>query len=185
MFWLIGILVVVAVLVLLIAGLLLFAATRPDAFRIQRSATIKAGPEKIYPHISDFHRWGAWSPWEKLDPALKRTYSGAPNGTGAVYEWDGNKQVGKGRMEIMEASPSSRIMIKLDFLKPFEAHNTAEFTLNGHNDGTNVTWAMNGRQPFMFKVMSLFFSMDKMIGKDFESGLANLRNIAESAPSAS
>jgi hypothetical protein len=114
-----------------------------------------------------------------LDPALKRTYSGAASGQGAVYEWEGNKKVGQGRMEIMESSPSSKITIKLDFLKPFEAHNSAEFTLDRQGDSTTVTWVMNGRQPYMFKVMSLFFSMDKMIGKDFEAGLANLKSITE------
>ena len=173
------IIVVVVVLVIGVAGLLGFAAIKPDEFRIQRAASIKAPPEKIFPLINDFHNWVSWSPWEKLDPALKRTYSGAASGRGAVYEWEGNKKVGQGRMEIMESSPSSKITIKLDFLKPFEAHNTAEFTLDRQGDSTTVTWVMNGRQPYMFKVMSLFFSMDKMIGKDFEAGLANLKSITE------
>jgi uncharacterized protein YndB with AHSA1/START domain len=172
-------LIVVAILVVAVAALLVIAALKPDAFRIQRSATIKASPDKIFPHINDFHKWPAWSPWEKMDPALKRTHSGAANGQGAVYEWEGNKQVGKGRMEITESSPPSKIVIKLDFLKPFEAHNTAEFTFQSQSDSTNVTWTMHGRQPFLIKVMSLFFSMDKMVGKDFESGLANLKALAE------
>jgi hypothetical protein len=173
------IIVVVVVLVIGVAGLLGFAAIKPDAFRVQRAASIKAPPEKIFPLINDFHNWASWSPWEKLDPALKRTYSGLASGRGAVYEWEGNKKVGQGRMEIMESSPSSKITIKLDFLKPFEAHNSAEFTLDRQGDSTTVTWVMNGRQPYMFKVMSLFFSMDKMIGKDFETGLANLKSITE------
>jgi hypothetical protein len=173
------VLIVVAVLVVGVLGLLGLAASKPDTFRIQRSASISAAPEKVFPFINDFHSWGSWSPWEKLDPALKRTHSGAANGLGAVYEWEGNKQVGKGRMEIVQSSPAARIEIKLDFLKPFEAHNTAEFTFAGQGGGTNVTWAMYGRQPFMFKVMGLFMSMDKMIGKDFEAGLANLKNLAE------
>jgi hypothetical protein len=172
-------LVVVGLLVVAVAALLIVAALKPGAFRIQRSAIIKAPPDKIYPHINDFHNWGSWSPWEKLDPALKRTYSGAASGQGAVYEWEGNKQVGKGRMEITQATPSSKIEIKLDFLKPFEAHNTAEFSLEPQGDATNITWAMHGRQPFLLKVMSLFFSMDKMVGKDFEAGLATLKTIAE------
>ncbi|MGH8429221.1 MAG: SRPBCC family protein, partial [Solimonas sp.] len=113
----------------LVAVLFAYAATRPDSFRIERSAAIQAPPEKIYPHIDDFHRWTAWSPWEKIDPALKRSYSGAPAGKGAAYAWEGNKNVGSGRMEITESSAPSRIVIKLDFMKPFEAHNTAEFTL--------------------------------------------------------
>jgi carbon monoxide dehydrogenase subunit G len=174
------VLIVVGLLVIVVAAVLGFAATKPDAFRIQRSASIKAAPEKIFALINDFHRWGSWSPWEKLDPALKRTYSGAANGQGAVYEWEGNKKVGKGRMEITSTTPPSKITIKLDFLKPFEAHNTAEFTLESQGDSTNVTWAMEGRLPYMFKVMTLFGSMDKMVGKDFEAGLANLKSLTES-----
>ncbi len=174
------VLIVVGLLVVVVAALLGYAAIKPDAFRIQRSASLKAAPDKIFALINDFHRWGSWSPWEKLDPALKRTYSGAANGLGTVYEWEGNKKVGKGRMEITESFPPSKVTIKLDFLKPFEAHNTAEFTLDGQGDSTNVTWTMDGRQPYMFKVMSLFFSMDKMVGKDFETGLANLKSLTES-----
>jgi uncharacterized protein YndB with AHSA1/START domain len=176
--WTIAI-IVVAVLVVAVAAVLVFAATRPDAFRIQRRASLNAPPEKVFALISDFHNWASWSPWEKLDPALKRTYGGAASGRGAVYEWEGNKQVGKGRMEITEASPFSRITIKLDFLRPFEAHHTAEFTLETQGNSTDITWAMFGRRPFLFKVMCLFFNMDKMIGKDFETGLANLKGIAE------
>jgi carbon monoxide dehydrogenase subunit G len=174
-----AIVIIIVLLVVAVVALLGFAATRPDTFRIQRSAAIKAPPEKIFAFINDLHSWVSWSPWENLDPALKRTYSGAANGPGAVYEWEGNKNVGKGRMEIAEMSPPSRITIKLDFLKPFEAHNTAEFTLEWQGDSTQITWAMHGRQPYMFKVMGLFFSMDKMIGKNFETGLANLKSIAE------
>jgi hypothetical protein len=173
------VIIVVIVLVVAVAAVLGLAAIKPDAFRVERKASIKAPPEKIYPLINDFHQWGSWSPWEKLDPALKRTHSGAASGQGAVYEWEGNKKVGQGRMEIMEASPPSKITIKLDFLKPFEAHNTAEFTLAGQSDSTTVTWVMLGQQPYLFKVMSLFFSLDKMIGKDFEAGLANLKSLTE------
>jgi carbon monoxide dehydrogenase subunit G len=176
------VLIVVGLLIVVIAAVLGFAATKPDAFRIQRSASIKAPAEKIFALINDFHRWGSWSPWEKLDPALKRTYSGAGNGLGAVYEWEGNKKVGKGRMEITQTSPPSKVTIKLDFLKPFEAHNTAEFMLESQGDSTSVTWVMDGQQPYMFKVMTLFLSMDKMVGKDFETGLANLKSITESKP---
>jgi hypothetical protein len=171
--------IVVALLVFAIAVVLIIAATKPDGFRIQRKANFKAPPEKIFPEIIDFHKWGAWSPWEKIDPNLKRTYNGAASGQGAIYEWEGNKQVGKGRMEIMQATPSSKIAIKLDFLKPFEAHHTAEFSLEPDGGSSNVTWAMIGRQPFLLKVMSVFFSMDKMVGKDFEAGLANLKAITE------
>ena len=167
--------IILGLIVVAIVALLIFAATKPDTFRLQRSASIKAPPERIFPLINDFRSWGSWSPWEKMDPNLKRTYSGPANGAGAVYEWEGNKKVGKGRMEITQASPPSKVAIKLDFLKPFEAHNTAEFTLEPDGDGTNVTWAMIGQQPFLFKVMTVFMNMDKMIGKDFEAGLANLK----------
>lgn len=167
------------VVVVLIAAILFYAATKPDTFRIQRSVSIKAPAEKIFPCINDFHRWIAWSPWEKLDPALKRTYGGAASGKGAVYEWEGNNQVGQGRMEIIDTVTPSKVLIKLDFVKPFEAHNTAEFTLSGAGGSTDVTWAMYGPQPYMTKVMSLFFSMDKMVGGQFEQGLANLKTVAE------
>jgi uncharacterized protein YndB with AHSA1/START domain len=147
------------VVVLLIAALLIYAATRPDSFRIQRSTTIKAPPEKIFPLINDFEGWRAWSPWENLDPALKRSYSGPKSGKGAVYAWEGNNDVGHGRMEIDESSAPSRIVIKLDFLKPFEAHNIAEYTLA--------------------KLLGVFCSMDSMVGSKFEEGLANLKALAE------
>jgi hypothetical protein len=165
-------------LVVAVAAILVVAVLKPDAFRIERSASMQAPPEKIHPHINDFHAWAAWSPWEKLDPNLKRTFNGPKSGKGAIYEWEGNKKVGQGRMEITDASPS-QITIKLDFIKPFSANNTAEFTLAPEGAGTKVNWAMIGRQPFMFKVMSVFMSMDKMVGKDFEAGLANLKAIAE------
>jgi uncharacterized protein YndB with AHSA1/START domain len=167
------------VVVLLIAALLIYAATRPDSFRIQRSTTIKAPPEKIFPLINDFEGWRAWSPWENLDPALKRSYSGPKSGKGAVYAWEGNNDVGHGRMEIDESSAPSRIVIKLDFLKPFEAHNIAEYTLAKQGDATNVTWAMHGPSPYLAKLLGLFCSMDSMVGSKFEEGLANLKALAE------
>ena len=171
---------IIAIIIgLLLAGLLIFAATRPDAFRVQRQVSIKAPPEKIFPLINDFHQWGAWSPYEKLDPAMKRTYSGAGLGKGAVYAWDGSGKAGAGRMEIQESSPSSRVAIQLDFTKPFEARNTAEFTLQHQGDATTVTWAMYGPSPYIAKLMGVFFSMDTMIGKDFEAGLANLKSTSE------
>jgi len=167
------------IVVLAIAGVLGFAALKPDTFRVQRTASIKAPPEKIYALITDLNGWRTWSPYEKKDPAMKRTLSGAASGKGAVYEWDGNKNVGKGRMEIIEATPSSKVLIKLDFLAPLEGHNTAEFDLQGKGDSTDVTWAIYGPSPFVSKVMQVFFNMDKMIGNDFESGLANLKAVAE------
>lgn len=171
--------IIALIVIVLVAALLLYAATRPDTFRLQRSITINAPPEKIFSFINDFKSWVAWSPWEKIDPALKRIYSGAAQGQRAVYEWDGNNQVGQGRMEITESAPSSRILIKLDFFKPFEAHNTAEFTLAGRDGSTNVTWAMYGPQPFMMRIMGLFCSPERMVGPQFEAGLASLKTISE------
>ena len=170
--------IVIAVLAV-VAALLIYAATKPDTFALERSASIKAPPEKIFALINDFHNWTAWSPWEKLDPALKRTYSGPAAGKGAVYEWEGNNKVGKGRMEIQDSVAPSTVSIDLHFLKPFEARNVAEFTLASQGDATNVTWKMHGPSPYLSKVMTLFFSMDKMVGKDFETGLANLKAAAE------
>jgi uncharacterized protein YndB with AHSA1/START domain len=164
---------------ILFAVLLILAATKPDTFRVERSTSIQAPPEKVFALLDDFHRWSAWSPWEKMDPAMQRTYSGAARGTGAVYEWAGNSKVGKGRMEIVEATPASKVAVRLDFLAPFAAHDTAEFTLASAGDGTNVTWVMHGPNLFIGKVMSVFVSMDRMIGKDFEAGLANLKAAAE------
>lgn len=165
--------------VVLIVALLLLALTQPDTFRVQRSVSIKAPPEKVFALINDFKQWPAWSPWEKMDPAMKKMHNGAATGQGAIYEWEGNNKVGKGRMEIMESTPHSRIVIKLDFLSPFEAHNTAEFTLQPQGNSTDLTWAMYGPAPFMTKLMQVFASMDSMVGKDFEEGLANLKVIAE------
>lgn len=170
---------IVIITAVLIAAILIYAATKPDTFRIQRTASINAPPEKIYPFINDFKSWVAWSPYEKVDQNLKRVYSGAGQGNGAVYEWDGNKDVGQGRMEILESVPSSKVLIKLDFLKPFEAHNQAEFSLAPNAGSTQVTWAMYGPQPYMAKVMTLFFSMDKMVGAQFEIGLTDLKALAE------
>src|SRR5438093_13226167 len=167
------------VIVVLVAALLIYAATRPDALHVQRAASIKAPPEKILPPINDFHSWSSWAPYEKLDPAMKRAYSGATNGKGAVYEWDGNSQVGQGRMEITDASHPSRVTIKLDFIRPFEGHNTAEFALVPQGNATNVSWTMDGRSPYVAKLMGVFIDMDNMVGKDFETGLANLKAIAE------
>ena len=161
-------------------ALLAFAATRPDTFRVQRASSVNAPPEKIFPLINDLQRWRAWSPYEKKDPAMKRTLSGTSHGPGAVYEWEGNKDIGKGRMEIIDAAPPSRVRIALDFVKPFEAHNIVEFTLEPNGGSTKVTWAMHGSSPYLAKLMSIFFSMDSMVGKDFEAGLANLKAVAES-----
>jgi uncharacterized protein YndB with AHSA1/START domain len=162
-----------------LVAILIYAASRPDTFLVQRGVSIKAPPEKIFALLSDFHRWQDWSPWEKLDPALKRSYSGTPSGTGTVYAWEGNNKVGAGRMEIMEALPPSTVIIKLDFVRPFEGHNIAEFTLQGQGGTTYVSWVMHGPSPYISKLIGIFVNMDSMIGKDFETGLANLKAIAE------
>ena len=162
-----------------LAALLLFAATRPDSFRVERTTTIKAPRDRIFGLINDFRNWGAWSPWEKLDPAMQRTHSGAASGNGAAYAWEGSGKVGAGKMEITQSMPPSKIVIKLDFLKPFEGHNTAEFTLEPKGDTSSVAWAMFGPSPYLTKVMGIFFSMDSLVGKDFEAGLANRKAAAE------
>lgn len=171
--------IIIAVMILLVATLLTYAATKPETFRLQRSTTIGAPPEKIFPFINDFHQWLAWSPWERLDPELKRSFSDASQGKGAQYQWEGNSKVGTGGMEIVEVSSPSKVLIKLDFLKPFEAHNFAEFTLAPQGGATNVTWAMYGPQSYMAKLMNVFGMTERMVGPQFETGLANLKALAE------
>ena len=159
--------------------IIVLAAIKPDTFRVERSASIKAPSENIYPLINDFHSWQIWSPWEKIDPAAKTTHSGAASGVGAVYEWDGNSELGAGRMEILEAAFPAKIVLKIDFIKPFEVHNSIEFTLLRQDDSTTVTQAMYGSSPYLGKLMGLFFSLDKMVGAKYEEGLANLKTLAE------
>jgi Polyketide cyclase / dehydrase and lipid transport len=171
--------VIAAVLAIAIAVVLILAASKPDKFSVQRATTVKAPAERIFPLINDFHQWGSWSPYEHKDPAMKRTYSGPASGEGAVYAWDGNKNVGSGRMEILDASAPAKIVIKLDFFTPFEGHNTAEFTMLPQGDATNLTWLMHGPVPFMAKIMHVFMNIDRMVGKDFEIGLANLKRLTE------
>jgi uncharacterized protein YndB with AHSA1/START domain len=166
-------------LIVLIAAVFIIAASRPDTFRVQRRTSIKAPPDKVFALINDFRYWKSWSPWENMDHTMKKTHSGASNGKGAVYEWEGNRKVGKGRMEIIESSPYSRILIQLDFIKPFEGHNMAEFSLKAERGSTIVTWAMYGPNPYMAKLMGLFSDMNNMIGRDFESGLAAMKHAAE------
>ncbi|MCC7010230.1 MAG: SRPBCC family protein [Acidobacteria bacterium] len=172
--WLALVIVLVAPIVV-VAGI---AALKPKTFRVERRARIDAAPERVFSFLNDFHQWPVWSPWEKLDPAMRRTHRGRERGAGAVYEWDGNKKAGRGRMEILEAVPPSRLVIGLHFLAPFEAHNTTEFVLTPAGSGTDVTWAMYGVSPFLMNVMTVFTSMDKLVGKDFEAGLANLERAA-------
>jgi carbon monoxide dehydrogenase subunit G len=171
--------IVVAVIVVGIAGILAFAATKPDTFRVQRAASIKAPPEKIFPFLNDLHNFASWSPYEKKDPAMKRTHSGAPSGKGAVYEWDGDRNVGAGRLAIANASPPSKLTLNLDMFRPLEAHNMVVFTLEPKGESTNVTWAMDGKVPYLAKIVHVFLNVDKMVGQDFEAGLANLKAVAE------
>jgi len=170
---------VLVVLCVVVAVVVAIASTRPDDFSVRRSIVIAAPAQKIYPLVADFHRWPQWSPWEKLDPDMKRTYSGPAAGAGAAYAWAGAGKVGSGRMEIKEASAPSKLSIQLDFLKPFEGHNMADFSFAPKAGGTEVTWVMHGPSPFISKVMGVFVSMDTMIGKDFERGLAQMKVAAE------
>jgi hypothetical protein len=170
---------VTLVILCLVAGTLAYAATRPDALHVERTAIIKAPPARIFPFIGDLHSWTSWSPWEKLDPAMERTYGGAASGRGAVYSWKGNRRVGQGRMEIIDASQPARITIKVDFSEPFETRNVARFLLSPQGDSTSVTWSMDGRIPYIVKLMGIFVNLDAMIGNDFEAGLANLKALAE------
>jgi hypothetical protein len=174
--------IIAVVIAVAVVAVLVCAATKPDKFGVQRAASIGAPPEKIFPLIDDLHAHTSWSPFEK-DPNMKRTHSGAARGKGAVYEWEGNRQVGAGRLAIIDSTPS-KVTMALDMLKPFEAHNVVEFTLEpkgGSTDvtSTKVTWAMRGRQPYMAKLMSTFINCDKMVGSQFEEGLGKLKALAE------
>jgi len=166
--------VLVVVLALLVA-----AATRPAHFHVERSAHVAAPPEVVFPLINDFHQWSRWSPWEKLDPAMKREYSGAAQGQGAVYDWSGNDDVGVGRMSITDSQLPSRVAITLEFMEPWQATNQAVFGVVPEAGGSKVTWGMDGDNNFMLKAVSMFMNMDEMVGKDFESGLTNLQRVAE------
>lgn len=166
------------VLVGLLAALLLFAATRPGSFSVERRIVVQAPADKIQPFITDFRRWPAWSPWEKIDPAMQRTLGGAPAGVGATYAWQGNQEVGSGRMEVLSDTPG-KVRIQLDFIAPFEGHNITDFVFTPSGSGTEVRWVMSGPATFVTKLMGVFVSMDAMIGKDFEKGLAQLKAAAE------
>jgi Polyketide cyclase / dehydrase and lipid transport len=172
--------VLIAVAVLVI-GFVAVAAMQPSEFRIVRTGKISAPPSEVFAQVNDLHKWEAWSPWAKIDPAMKQTYEGAPAGTGAIYSWIGNNQVGEGRMTITESRPSDLIRIKLEFFRPFAATNEAEFTFKSEGNQTVVSWSMSGRRNFMFKAMGMFMSMDKMVGGQFEKGLAQMKTVTETA----
>jgi hypothetical protein len=178
-------LAVLLVIVLALVALLAYASTRPDTFRLERSIRIDAPIVQVAEQIDDFRQWQTWSPWEHIDPPLQRTFSGAEAGVGAIYEWSGTGKAGAGRMEIVEMRTGSEgglITIKLDFLKPFKASNTAEFLMvPTDHAGTDLTWSMFGPSPFVSKLMGVFVDFDKMVGKDFEAGLVALKRNAEQA----
>jgi len=170
---------IIIIVAVVIAAVLAFAATKPKAFHVQRSIRIKAPPEKIFALINDFHNWSGWAPQDKEDPTMNRTYSGAANGKGAVSEWNSTGSAGKGRMTITESVPPSMISVKVDFMKPFEAHNINEFTLEPAGALTKITWTMHGTNLYIMKIMSVFVNMDSVVGKHFEGGLNNLKTVAE------
>ena len=173
--------IVLGILAILVVGIV-FIASRPASFTVERSAEIAAPPEAVFALLNDFHQWGRWSPWEKLDPNMRRMFDGPPSGPGAGYSWAGNGDVGEGRMKIVEAKPGESVTIDLEFLKPFPAKNRTTFTLTPADGGTRVRWAMQGENGFVGKAMSLLMDMDRLVGKDFETGLANLAAAAKSAP---
>jgi len=172
---LIGLVVLVLVLVVVIA-------VQPSTYRVERSATMNAPAPVVFAQVNDFHNWNAWSPWAKIDPQMKQTFEGAPAGNGAIYTWNGNKEVGEGRMTITESHPSDLVKIKLEFLKPFAATSDTTFTIKPEGNQTKVTWTMVGDKNFIAKAFHLVMNMDKMVGGDFEKGLAQMKTVAESAP---
>ena len=151
-----------------------------DTYTVTRTTSINASATEVYSHMIDFHNWGAWSPWDELDPEMSKTYSGADSGVGAKYAWTGNRKVGSGSMEITDAKADSEIQIALEFLKPFKASNTTVLQLTPDGEGTQVTWAMTGKNTLMTRIMGIFKSMDSMVGPDFEKGLAKLKAVSES-----
>jgi hypothetical protein len=161
-----------------LALFLLFVASRPSEFRIARSLSIRATPAELFARVNDFHRWSDWSPYDRRDPGLKKTYEGPASGPGAIYRWSGNGEVGEGSMTLRESVPTSRIEIDLAFLKPFPGNNRVVFTFEPMGAETTVTWAMTGRFAFVPKLAGVFVNMDRMIGKDFEAGLASLRDLS-------
>jgi hypothetical protein len=164
-------------LTVIVAGLVVIVAMQPTDFCISRSATILAPASTLFEEVNDFHKWEAWSPWARLDPTAKNSYEGAPSGVGAIYRWVGNNQVGQGSMTLMESRPDNLIRIKLEFLKPFQATHTAEFTFKPSGDQTVVTWSMSGKNNFAAKVVVLLMNCDRMVGTQFEQGLENLKTM--------
>ena len=166
-------------ILVVVAAILIFAASKPDIFQIERSVVIQAPAEKIFPLINDFRNWNEWAPQDREDPSIMRTYSGPPSGVGAASEWTSNGKAGSGRMTITESEPMSKVEIAVDFVKPFAAHNSNTFTLEPEGASTKVTWSMQGTNLYFMKVLSMFSSMDRMLGGHFERGLRDLKAAAE------
>lgn len=172
------------ILGILVAAIAIFAvvvAMQPADYKVVRTASIGASPDKVFAQVNDFHKWEAWSPWAKIDPAAKYTYDGPTAGIGAIFTWAGNKQVGEGRMTVTESRPTDLIRIKLEFIKPFPSDCLTEFSFKPEGNNTIVTWAMSGTKNFMSKAVCMFMNMDKMVGGDFEKGLASMKTVAETA----
>ncbi len=172
-------LIALAAIVVVLVVFLAIVALLPSEFRVVRSGNIAAPATDVFAQVNDFHKWQAWSPWAKLDPTAKNTYAGAPAGKGAIFSWAGDRNVGEGSMTLLESRPNDLISIKLEFRKPFKATNTAEFSFKPDGNQTRVTWSMSGRKNFIVKAFSLFMSMDKMVGAQFEQGLANMKSVVE------
>ena len=170
---------ILAVLAVIVIAFVAIIATRPSEYRVARTATIAAPAPVVFAQVNDFHKWEAWNPWAKLDPAMKQAYAGTPAGAGAIYTWAGNREVGEGRMTMAESRPNEVIRITLEFLKPFAATSTAEFTFKPQGEQTVVTWSMTGENNFIAKAVHLFMNMDTMIGGKFDEGLAQMKAIAE------
>jgi len=173
--------ILIAIAVIIIVFLIV-VALQPAEFRVTRSTNVAAPQAAVFDQVNDLHKFEKWNPWGKIDPAMKQSYEGPPAGTGAVYKWAGNNEVGEGRMTIAESRPSDLVRIKLEFLKPFASVADTEFTFKPEGNQTAVTWSMSGKNNFMAKAMCLFMSMDKMIGSQFEKGLADMKAIVEAAP---
>ena len=172
-------LIAIANIALIIVAILAFAAMKPNEFSMSRNLDMKATPKKIFTQLNDFKNWANWSPWDKMDPSMQRNYTGSASGTGAKYAWIGNKKVGEGDMEITNSVPSTSVVLNLNFLKPFKATNVTEFTIKPNGATSNLNWEMRGNLNLMMKVMHIFMDMDKVVGKDFEAGLTNLKGIVE------
>jgi len=171
---------IILLVVVLVVAFLIFVATRPDDFRITRSATMAAPPSSVFPQVNDFSKWNDWSPWAKMDPDCKNTFEGPASGEGAVFAWEGNSKVGAGRMTIIESRTAELVRIRLEFFKPFQATNLAEFTFTPAGSGTTVSWSMSGKNGFLGKLIGTLMNCDKMIAGQFDQGLAAMKAIVES-----